>query len=109
MTEANKLGLPAVAVVDTNCDPDVIDFVIPGNDDAIRSVALLCRVMADAVAEGRFIAANRPKPNAAPAAAAAAPAPAPAEAPVAEPAPVEADIDKTESAAPVAAAAATEA
>ena len=60
VTEANKLGLPVVAVVDTNCDPDVIDFVIPGNDDAIRSGALLCRVIADAVVEGRFIAANRP-------------------------------------------------
>ena len=61
VTEANKLGMPAVAIVDSNCDPDVIDFVIPGNDDAIRSVALLCRVMADAVAEGRYIAQNRPK------------------------------------------------
>ena len=60
VTEARKLGLPVVAVVDTNCDPDLIDFVIPGNDDAIRSGALLCRVIADAVVEGRFIAANRP-------------------------------------------------
>jgi small subunit ribosomal protein S2 len=54
------LGLPVVAVVDTNCDPDVIDYVIPGNDDAIRSGALLCRLIADAVTEGRFIRANRP-------------------------------------------------
>ena len=46
-------------VVDTNCDPDVIDFVIPGNDDAIRSGSLMCRVIADAVAEGRFIAEHR--------------------------------------------------
>jgi len=46
--------------VDTNCDPDLIDYVIPGNDDAIRSGALLCRVIADAVTEGRFIRANRP-------------------------------------------------
>ena len=60
VTEANKLGLPVVAVVDTNCDPDVITHVIPGNDDAIRSGALLCRVVADAVTEGRFIAQNRP-------------------------------------------------
>jgi small subunit ribosomal protein S2 len=60
VTEANKLGLPVVAVVDTNCDPDVIDYVIPGNDDAIRSGALLCRVIADAVVEGRWIRANRP-------------------------------------------------
>jgi small subunit ribosomal protein S2 len=79
VTEANKLGLPVVAVVDTNCDPDVITHVIPGNDDAIRSGALLCRVVADAVVEGRFIAQQRPAPvAAAPAAPAAAPAPAPA-------------------------------
>jgi small subunit ribosomal protein S2 len=56
VTEARKLGLPVVAVVDTNCDPDVIDYVIPGNDDAIRSGSLMCRVLADAVVEGRFIA-----------------------------------------------------
>jgi small subunit ribosomal protein S2 len=60
VTEANKLGLPVVAVVDTNCDPDVIDYVIPGNDDAIRSARLMCRVIADAVNEGRYIAARRP-------------------------------------------------
>ncbi len=59
VTEARKLGLPVVAVVDTNCDPDIIDFVIPGNDDAIRAGALLCRLMADAVTEGRFIRQNR--------------------------------------------------
>jgi small subunit ribosomal protein S2 len=62
VTEANKLGLPVVAVVDTNCDPDCIDFVIPGNDDAIRAGALLCRVIADAVVEGRWMRANRPAP-----------------------------------------------
>jgi small subunit ribosomal protein S2 len=60
VTEARKLGLPVVAVVDTNCDPDLIDYVIPGNDDAIRAGALLARVIADAVAEGRFMAANKP-------------------------------------------------
>ena len=59
VTEANKLGLPIVAVVDTNCDPDVIDYVIPGNDDAIRAGSLMCRVMADAVEEGRFMASRR--------------------------------------------------
>jgi small subunit ribosomal protein S2 len=59
VTEANKLGIPVVAVVDTNCDPDVIDYVIPGNDDAIRSGTLLCRVVADAVIEGRHIASLR--------------------------------------------------
>ena len=56
VTEANKLGIPVVAVVDTNCDPDVIDYVIPGNDDAIRSGTLLCRVVSDAVIEGRHMA-----------------------------------------------------
>ena len=56
VTEANKLGIPVVAVVDTNCDPDVIQYVIPGNDDAIRSGSLLCRVIADAVDEGRLMA-----------------------------------------------------
>ena len=50
--EARKLGIPVVAVLDTNCDPDEVDFPVPGNDDAIRSAALLTRVVADAVAEG---------------------------------------------------------
>src|SRR5207253_8680523 len=59
VTEANKLGIPIVAVVDTNCDPDLIQYVIPGNDDAIRSGTLMCRIIADAVEEGRFIAARR--------------------------------------------------
>ncbi len=59
VTEAKKLGLPIVAVVDTNCDPDVIDYVIPGNDDAIRAGNLMCRVIAEAVEEGRFIAARK--------------------------------------------------
>lgn len=51
--EANKLGIPVVAVVDTNCDPDPIDHRIPGNDDAIRAIRLFCAAMADAVLEGR--------------------------------------------------------
>ncbi len=51
--EARKLKIPIVGLVDTNCDPDEIDYIIPGNDDAIRSCALIIRVMADAVAEGR--------------------------------------------------------
>jgi small subunit ribosomal protein S2 len=59
VTEANKLGLPIVAVVDTNCDPDLIQYVIPGNDDAIRAGSLMCRIVADAVEEGRFIASRR--------------------------------------------------
>jgi hypothetical protein len=50
--EARKLGIPVVAILDTNCDPDEVNSPIPGNDDAIRSVALLTRVVADAVAEG---------------------------------------------------------
>jgi small subunit ribosomal protein S2 len=77
VTEANKLGLPVVAVVDTNCDPDVITHVIPGNDDAIRSGALLCRVVADAVVEGRFIAQQRPAPPTAAPPAPSAPIPPP--------------------------------
>jgi small subunit ribosomal protein S2 len=59
VTEANKLGIPIIAVVDTNCDPDVIQYVIPGNDDAIRSGDLMCRVISDAVAEGRYIRSRR--------------------------------------------------
>ena len=51
--EARKLGIPVIAIVDTNCDPDVIDHVIPGNDDAIRAIKLISSVMADAVIEGR--------------------------------------------------------
>src|SRR5438067_3179261 len=50
--EARKLGIPVVAILDTNCDPDEVDYKVPGNDDAIRSTALLTRVIADAVAEG---------------------------------------------------------
>ena len=55
VTEANKLKIPVVAVVDTNCDPDIIQYVIPGNDDAIRSGDLLTRVISDAVTEGRLM------------------------------------------------------
>jgi small subunit ribosomal protein S2 len=55
VSEARKLGLPVIAIVDTNCDPDEVDFVIPGNDDAIRSVSLVTRIVADALAEGRQI------------------------------------------------------
>ncbi len=51
--EAKRLGIPVVAIVDTNCDPDEVDFVIPGNDDAIRAVRLIAAKMADAVLEGR--------------------------------------------------------
>ena len=83
VTEARKLGIPVIAIVDTNCDPDEVDFVIPGNDDAIRAVNLVTRVIADALAEGYGMAKEEvaenlaaraprkpggPKPQAAPAA-----------------------------------------
>jgi small subunit ribosomal protein S2 len=96
VTEANKLSMPVVAVVDTNCDPDVIDYVIPGNDDAIRSGTLMCRVVADAVMEGRFIYSHRaaarhaaaPPEAPAPARSGPRPTPRPTEpAPAAEPVP----------------------
>ncbi len=57
--EARKLKIPVIAILDTNCDPDEVDFPIPGNDDAIRAVALLTRVIADAVAEGLMARAGR--------------------------------------------------
>ena len=53
VAEAKKLGIPIIAIVDTNCDPDEIDYVIPGNDDAIRAVKLIAGAMADAVLEGK--------------------------------------------------------
>ncbi len=53
VAEAKKLGIPVVAIVDTNCDPDDIDYVIPGNDDAIRAVKLIASCMADAILEGK--------------------------------------------------------
>ena len=53
VAEAKKLGIPIVAIVDTNCDPDEIDYVIPGNDDAIRAVKLIAGAMADAILEGK--------------------------------------------------------
>jgi small subunit ribosomal protein S2 len=51
--EANRLKIPVVALTDTNCDPEVVDYVIPGNDDAIRSISLIARLIADAIVEGR--------------------------------------------------------
>src|SRR5882672_2619038 len=81
VTEANRLHIPVVAIVDTNCDPDVIDYVIPGNDDAIRSAQLMSRVISDAVIEGRELGRRRnSRPgtrseDAAPAVAAAPPRP----------------------------------
>ena len=64
VAEAHKLGIPIVAIVDTNCDPDEIDYVIPGNDDAIRAVRLISGAMADAIIEGRQGEANAPAPAA---------------------------------------------
>jgi small subunit ribosomal protein S2 len=57
--EARKLGIPVIAVLDTNCDPDEVDYPIPGNDDAIRSATLLTQVVAEAVAEGLFARSGR--------------------------------------------------
>jgi small subunit ribosomal protein S2 len=54
--EARKLGIPVIAIVDTNCDPDEVDYVIPGNDDAIRACALITKVTADAIQEGQYLA-----------------------------------------------------
>ena len=59
--EAQKLGIPIIAIVDTNCDPDEIDYVIPGNDDAIRAVKLIAHTMAEAVIEGRQGEQNEPE------------------------------------------------
>ena len=53
IAEAKKLNIPVVAIVDTNCDPDEVDYVIPGNDDAIRAVKLIASTMANAIIEGR--------------------------------------------------------
>ena len=53
IAEANKLGIPIIAIVDTNCDPDPIDLPVPGNDDAIRSIRLICSVLSDAVINGK--------------------------------------------------------
>ncbi len=106
--EARKLNIPIVAILDTNCDPDEVDYKIPGNDDAIRSVTVLTRVVADAVADGLLARSrgNETKPEAGAVAtdeplaewerellegqaAEAAPADAPADAPAAEAAPAD--------------------
>jgi small subunit ribosomal protein S2 len=66
VSEARKLGIPVIAILDTNCDPDEVDYPIPGNDDAIRSVALLTRVVSDAVAEGLMARAGASEAEAKP-------------------------------------------
>jgi len=128
--ESRKLNIPVVAILDTNCDPDEVDYKIPGNDDAIRSAALLTRVVADAVAEGLIARAGGSKADTKPDAPAAneplpewerellesktdepaAAAEAPADAPVATEAPADAEAPAaTEAPAAVAAAPAAEA
>jgi len=82
VAEARRLRIPIIGLVDTNCDPDEVDFVIPGNDDAIRSVNLITRVIADACIAGRAAGGFGEKP-----AVASAPVAAPVVAPVAEVAP----------------------
>jgi len=62
--EARKLGIPVIAIADSNCDPDEIDFIIPGNDDAIRAIRLICRKVADACIEGHNLAEERLKAEA---------------------------------------------
>ena len=59
--EARRLGIPVIGLVDTNCDPDDADFIIPGNDDAIRSTGLIVRVLADAVGRGSAEGATPPR------------------------------------------------
>jgi len=88
--EARKLGIPVVAIADTNCDPDEIDYIIPGNDDAIRAIRLVCSKIADACIEGHGIAEERLKAEAEAQAAREKEGEAEAEAPQAEEKPQEA-------------------
>ena len=102
VSEANKLGIPVFGVVDTNSDPEGIDYIIPGNDDAIRAIRLYVTAVADAIAEGQLNAAGNVRPDefvevdeaAEPVAEVAAEAPA-AEAPAAEAAADEAPVEET--------------
>jgi small subunit ribosomal protein S2 len=64
VSEARKIGIPVVAIADSNCDPDEIDFIIPGNDDAIRAIRLICSKIADACTEGHNLAEERLKAEA---------------------------------------------
>jgi len=96
--EARRLNIPVIGLVDTNCDPDDADFVIPGNDDAIRSSALIVRLLADAIAEGKnrgvkvsdFVSENGDEAE--PGAAAEAETPAETAEPAAEAAPEPAEV-----------------
>jgi small subunit ribosomal protein S2 len=95
--EAKKLGIPIVAIVDTNCDPDEIDFVIPGNDDAIRAIRLISAKVADACLEGKqLLEAQRVASEEAPAEAEKGPElpPAADSTPLAEPENAEKEAEK---------------
>jgi small subunit ribosomal protein S2 len=115
LREAQRLGLPVIALVDTNCDPDEVTYVVPGNDDAIRSCSLVVRAIADGIAAGRTkvteaelapAPAAPQEPAAEPAAEAGAP-PAPAESEATEPAPADEPASPQEAAEPAEAADAT--
>jgi small subunit ribosomal protein S2 len=99
VTEARKLGIPVIAIVDTNCDPDEVDYVIPGNDDAIRAVSLVTRVVADALSEGYGMA----KEEVVEKATKRTPTAAPRRSTTAAPAPADEDVPSAEDAAKIAA------
>jgi small subunit ribosomal protein S2 len=99
VTEARKLDIPVIAIVDTNCDPDEVDYVIPGNDDAIRAVSLVARVVADALAEGYGMA----KEEVIEKSVARRPSAAPRRSTTAAPAPADEDVPSAEDAAAIAA------
>jgi small subunit ribosomal protein S2 len=115
LREAQRLGLPVIALVDTNCDPDEVTYVVPGNDDAIRSCSLVVRAIADGIAAGRtkVTEAELAPAPAAPQEAAAEPAaeadaaPTPAESEATEPAPADEPAPPQEAAEPAEAADAT--
>ena len=97
--EARKLKIPVIGVVDTNCDPDEVDYVIPGNDDAIRAVSLVTRVIADALREGYGMAKDEVVEKAV----ARRPSAAPRRSATAAPAPADEDVPSAEDAAAIAA------
>ena len=98
--EARRLGIPLIGLVDTNADPDEVDYVIPANDDAIRSVSLICRIIADAAIDGRRAAGLEIPADETPFTAEPAAEVQPVEAPVAEEQAVEAPVAATEEPAP---------
>ena len=99
VTEARKLEIPVIAIVDTNCDPDEVDYVIPGNDDAIRAVGLVTRVIADALAVGYGMAKDEVVEKAV----ARKPTAAPRRSTTAAPGPADEDVPSAEDAAAIAA------